>query len=139
MKKIIILLFSITYVFCFAQKNNLTINISNIKTNTGTIRIAVQNKENFLTNAYITASVLPTKNTSMTIYFSLPKGEYALAISQDYNENTIIDKSFMGIPKEPYVFSNGARPKFRAPTFDEAKFFVDDKKNTVQNLKLESW
>ena len=139
MKKYLILLFSISYIFCFAQKNNLTINLSNIKVNAGTVRIAVHDRKNFLKNSYTATSILPAKSNNMTVSFSLPKGEYALAISQDYNGNTIMDKNFMGVPKESYVFSNSARPKFRAPTFDEAKLFIDDKKNTVQNLKLENW
>ena len=139
MKKYITILLSATYIFSFAQKNNLTINISNVQLNTGTVRVGVFNKQNFMSKNLVTASVLPAKNANISISFSLPKGEYALAISQDYNENTVLDKNFLGIPQEPYVFSNSVRPKFRAPTFEEAKFFVDDKKTTLQNLKLESW
>ena len=139
MKKIITILLSVTYVLCFAQKNNLTINISNVQLNAGTIRIGVFNKQNFMSKNLVTASVLAANNVNLSVSFSLPKGEYALAISQDYNQNTILDKNMFGVPQEPYVFSNSARPKFRAPSFEEAKFFVDDKKTSVQNLKLESW
>lgn len=132
-------LLSMSYVVCYGQKNNIVINVSNIQLNSGTIRVAVHNRQNFLANVYVQTSVLPATNTNMTFSFALPKGEYAVAISQDYNGNAVLDKSFMGVPKEPYVFSNSARPKFRPPTFDEAKFTVDEKTSVTQNLKLENW
>jgi uncharacterized protein (DUF2141 family) len=139
MKRYIIFLFSMSCAICYGQKNNLTIHVSNIQLNAGTVGVAVHNRQNFLANVYVQTSVLPAKNTDMTFAFALPKGEYAVAISQDYNGNGVLDKNLMGIPKEPYVFSNSVRPKFRAPTFDEAKFLIEEKTNLTQNLKLQNW
>ena len=38
-------------------------------------------------------------------------GNYALVIFYDENRNGLIDKDFIGIPKEKIAFSNGYRPK----------------------------
>ena len=65
---------------------------------------------------------------------SLPKGEYAIALFVDANKNLKIDKNFLGIPKEQYGFSNNAMGKLSAPSYEQAKFFVQG--TTVQNIKL---
>lgn len=36
----------------------------------------------------------------------LPSGRYALAAFQDFNGNGELDTNFMGVPQEPYGFSN---------------------------------
>lgn len=45
----------------------------------------------------------------------LPDGMYAVAAYQDSNGNGQLDRSFLGIPQEPYGFSNDQRgPDFAA-------------------------
>lgn len=69
---------------------------------------------------------------------SLPAGDYAVACYHDVNGNGRIDKNLLGIPTEPYGFSNNARPRFRAPTWDEAKVNTI-KSGELLNVKLEMW
>jgi len=45
-------------------------------------------------------------------------------VFHDENGNGKNDRNFLGIPKEPYGFSNNARRKFGPPTWTEAKFAV---------------
>ena len=66
----------------------------------------------------------------------VPAGTYALSCFHDVNNNGILDKNWMGIPKEPYCFSNNARPRFRAPTWEEAKFAF---RSQSLSLHLEKW
>ena len=49
-------------------------------------------------------------------------GIYAIAAYQDVNSSGQIDRNFLGIPKEPYAFSNNIRPKAAAPKFKDCKF-----------------
>ena len=63
-------------------------------------------------------------------------GYYAISCFQDLNNNGILDKNLLGIPTEPYAFSQNARPKFRAPSWEEAQFYYNGQ--SIQ-LKLESW
>lgn len=65
-------------------------------------------------------------------------GTYAISCFHDLNGNGKLDKNFLGIPSEPYGFSNNARPKFRAPNWEEARF--EWKGDTRQiSIKLEKW
>ena len=45
----------------------------------------------------------------------------------DLNENDIHDINFLGIPKEPYGFSNNAKALFSAPDFEKTLFDFDAK------------
>ena len=58
-------------------------------------------------------------------------GTYALAIYQDTKGAGKIAKNFIGIPTDPYAFSNNYRPKTKAPNFDDCKFSYDAKNNTI--------
>jgi len=58
-------------------------------------------------------------------------GVYAMAIYQDVNSNGKIDKNMIGIPTEPYAFSNNYHPRVKAPGFDNCKFDYDSVSNTI--------
>lgn len=49
-------------------------------------------------------------------------GEYGIKMYHDINENGELDKNFMGMPKEPYGFSNNAEALFSSPGFEETIF-----------------
>lgn len=52
----------------------------------------------------------------------LPFGEYAIKLYHDKNENGIMDRNMMGIPKEDYAFSNNATGSFGPADYEDAKF-----------------
>lgn len=62
----------------------------------------------------------------------LPAGEYAITLFHDVNGNHLLDKNFIGIPTEPYGFSNNARGLFGPPTFDAAKFVLNQTHQKIQ-------
>jgi uncharacterized protein (DUF2141 family) len=66
----------------------------------------------------------PEGKTVLTLPVELAPGEWAVALTQDTNDNDKLDKNFLGIPTEPYAFSNNIRPRMSAPTFQECKFMV---------------
>lgn len=68
--------------------------------------------------------VKPEGKTEFTLPVELAPGEWAVALTQDMNGNEKMDKNFLGIPTEPYAFSNNIRPRVSAPTFQECKFTV---------------
>ena len=67
----------------------------------------------------------------------LPAGQYAVSCYHDLNGNGVLDKNWFGIPSEPYGFSNDARPSFRAPTWEESRFYWNGA--DVVNIKIDSW
>ena len=50
----------------------------------------------------------------------LPDGPLALSLFQDANANGRLDMNAMGIPVEPYGFSNNAAGNFGPPQFEQA-------------------
>lgn len=50
---------------------------------------------------------------------ALAYGRYAVAVFQDLNGNGRLDANTLGIPTEPYGFSNNPKVKWSAPTFAE--------------------
>ncbi|GAB2772180.1 hypothetical protein GCM10027175_07190 [Hymenobacter latericoloratus] len=68
--------------------------------------------------------VKPGGQRQVSLPVELPAGEWAVAITQDTNNNDKLDKNFMGIPTEPFAFSNNVRPRLTPPDFNDCKFTV---------------
>ncbi|MEM9170459.1 MAG: DUF2141 domain-containing protein [Pseudomonadota bacterium] len=57
---------------------------------------------------------------------ALPAGDYAFAVYFDKNGDGKLNRGkVLGLPKEPFAFSNDVRPKLRKPTFEETKVAVE--------------
>lgn len=53
---------------------------------------------------------------------ALPPGHYAVAVFLDTNGNHKLDKTFLGIPKEPVGVSNNPQHRIGPPRFDDCSF-----------------
>ena len=67
---------------------------------------------------------------------NLPPGYYAIALVHDENGNHHMDRNFLGIPKEPFAFSNNVKVHLHAPDYDEVKFMVGEGE-TQMHISLE--
>jgi len=65
----------------------------------------------------------------------VPAGDVAVLVYVDENENGLIDKNFIGIPKEPLGISNNYRPK-GPPSFDRAKFTAREGEKTRIDVEI---
>jgi uncharacterized protein (DUF2141 family) len=104
-----------------------TLLISNIQHRSGKIFIAVyDSRASFLKpdKAVFIKVVSPGRSATLEIPvpLSLP-GTYAFSCYHDLNDDGQLNTNLLGIPTEPYGFSNGARPKFRAPRWSEVGIF----------------
>lgn len=118
----------------FAQKE-LEVTVKNIKETTGTIRVGLFNNENDFLQKAVEGKVVKASANEVTVVFTnLKAGDYAVSVIHDKNENGKLDSNFMGIPNEPYGFSNNAMGNFGPPSFEKAKVAADTKK-TVINLR----
>lgn len=139
-------LFLISFILLFndistltAQENQpltITLEITTTKYNKGHVLLALYNsKENYMKEIFRSAKV-PIKNHKAEIVFSsLEKGKYAFSFFQDLNENKKIDTNFLGIPIEPYGFSNQKKGRFGPPKFKEVAFKLN--KNEVFKIVIE--
>jgi uncharacterized protein (DUF2141 family) len=69
-------------------------------------------------------SQYPLHGSVVVTIADLPPGRYAIALYQDSNGNEQLDKTFIGMPTEPYGFSNDASAPFGPPDFEQAAFTI---------------
>ncbi|GAA4380907.1 DUF2141 domain-containing protein [Hymenobacter koreensis] len=111
-----------------AVKAPVKVVVSDLVSTTSTVKLYFYNiRENFLKPGHYTMlkRVQPDGQNKVVIPVELEPGEWAVAITQDVNNNDKLDKNMVGIPTEPYGFSNNFRPRFSAPGFDDCKFIVE--------------
>ena len=89
------------------EKVTLTIHIEGIKKKEGSILVMLSNSEaSFLTKGE--GFKVSANDNKATVRYLVQKGEYAFSFFHDKNDNGKFDTNFLGIPKEPYGFSNNA-------------------------------
>ena len=107
----------------------LNIEVTNIRSAEGKIMVAIfDNKEHYLDEHYaIPAEAVVTQTGTLVIPVEIPFGDYAISAFHDVNDNGKLDTNGVGIPKEPYGFSNGKKGTFGPPSFKRALFsFSED-------------
>lgn len=63
--------------------------------------------------------------------FTLPYGWYAVSVVHDQNKNLQLDTNFLGLPQEPYGFSNNPKVVGK-PSFAAVKFKLDASPKTME-------
>ncbi|GGG27896.1 DUF2141 domain-containing protein [Hymenobacter glacieicola] len=107
---------------------SVTVVVSALASTSATVKLYFYNvREKFLAKGgYAFMRVVkPSGQRQVSLPVELPAGEWAVAITQDTNNNDKLDKNFMGIPTEPFAFSNNVRPRLAPPDFNDCKFTVD--------------
>ena len=135
-----IIFFAIIYMsFTFAQTDNspnVTVNISNLKSNEGQIFISIYNSEDTFLGKGFKSFVTKIENNSCLVTFeNILNGIYAISFFHDENDNNKMDSNFLGIPKEDYGCSNNAKGFMGPPKWEDAKFEVKNESLT-QHIKL---
>ena len=124
------------------QTGVLTVKVANVKEFKGSIRMAVYNNEKFfLSETHVFCGAIAPLAQGTTPNLScdkLPFGQYAVAVYHDLNNNNKMDKNALGIPTEPYAFSNDAGVKWRSPKFNEAAFVFSHSKHEL-TISLKRW
>lgn len=103
----------------------ITVNITGMKADKGNVYVALYNsKKAFLKKNFKGAIVKVTEKKATAIFKNIEKGEYAVSVFHDKNDNKKMDANFFGIPKEPIGCSNGATGFMGPPKYKNAKFTV---------------
>ncbi len=116
------------------KQKPLSITITDLKSATAPVIFSVyENPDTYLDpKAQLKTYRFVPKSKTLNIKLTdLKFGTYAIAFYQDMNDNGKIDKNGLGIPKEPYAFSNDIRPKMAAPSFADCKFNYSKKQNVI--------
>lgn len=91
------------------------------------VRLAVyDDKGRFLERAVLKHQAMVNEDgLALMTLRGLRPGAYAFVAYLDQNGDGRLNRDgLLGRPKEPFVFSNGVRPKFKKPDFDEVKVEV---------------
>ena len=109
-----------------AQAEQLTVVIDNIQSDEGQLRIAIGGESAYVapeggeTEPHDVQVILPAQKGSVRfVTDALPPGRYAVQVFHDENGNGELDANFVGMPKEPWGFSNNARGNFGPPKFED--------------------
>jgi uncharacterized protein (DUF2141 family) len=127
MKKAILTAVILVSGFVSAQKVDLEVKMSGFKNSTGKVKVGLYNSEKtFLKSTMLSLTSEIKNNQSIAIFKDLEIGEYAVSIYHDENENDVMDKNFMGIPKEDYASSNNAKGVMGPPKYQDAKIALKE-------------
>lgn len=116
----------------------LTLNIAGISGNEGRIMIAVLASEAAFDGDEPAAAqvIVPAREPEISLSTdALAPGHYAIRVMHDRNGNGDLDTNLVGMPTEPWGFSNDARGSFGPPSWRAASFELQD--GTVQRITLE--
>ncbi len=120
----------------------LQVEFTNLNAAKGNLYIALYDQADAFmqTDRVRSQKIVPVtqKGTLKISLGNFPPGKYALSCFHDLNGNGKLDTNWMGIPSEPYGFSNNARPQFRAPKWAEAAFDLYGAGGTI-SVKVEEW
>ena len=120
-----------------ASAAELTVEIKGIASDKGDVYVAIYDKTEKWMKTALSDAKASAKKGSVTVTFKeLPEGDYAISLYHDENGNGKMDRNVIGMPTEPYAFSNDAAGNYGPASFEQAKFKVDgEKKNIVINIK----
>lgn len=138
--KHILSVLALSFATIICAQTDVKLTIKNLRKVDGNLSIEFyRNVENYTKgqNAFKKLYV-PVKDLDQfeTVFKNVEETYYAVKVFVDTNENKVLDRSFLGVRKEPYGYSVDAEPFLREPTFEEAKVFVTKKENNIIiNLK----
>jgi uncharacterized protein (DUF2141 family) len=113
----------------------LTVNITGLNSNKGSLMVGVYNTEDSFLKTRFKGAIIKIKDKkSLVIFKDIPKGEYAVSFVHDENDNEKMDTNFIGIPKEDFGCSNNATGFMGPPKYEDAKFML--KGNKTIDIKI---
>lgn len=123
-------------IYTQAAADTLTIVIEDIRDASGTVQVQVlAGQAQFEGGGAVAQFLEQAVEGTLTITAEdLPPGEYAIRIMHDVNGNDELDANFVGMPTEPYAFSNNARGMFGPATWEDARFVLEGEVTQVISL-----
>lgn len=134
LKGIIVIAASILTTSISAQ-NEVTVVVPNVKQIEGTMMVClVKEKSDYLKDCYKGESIKVKGTETIATFKDVPTGDYAVTLFHDKNSDGKLNTNFIGIPKEPYGFSNNPMAMFGPPSYEKCLFKVDS--NKTISIKL---
>lgn len=115
---------------------DIHVEISKIRHQEGELVVAIfDSQQAFLKKPFRVMRVQPAGEKVEAIFTGMAPGTYAISVFHDRNQNNILDSNVLGIPQEGFGFSRNVMGFFGPPSFQSARFTVDDT-SVVLNITL---
>ncbi len=137
MERSLILLSNLFFVGITLAQNTVSIEVQLSKPKEGGMVMAAlcPNAEAFKTGDESGCKLMEIKADGKMVelvYTGLEPGTYALKIFQDLDGDKKLGTNKLGIPKEPFGFSNDAMGSFGPPSFEDASFQVGKEATSIK-------
>jgi uncharacterized protein (DUF2141 family) len=124
------------------KTQDVILEINNIKEVKGYIWVGVYNNAQYFLNQekaiLVKGEAVKKAGVLYVELKGLPIGAIAVAVFHDLNGNGELDQTLVGIPKEPYAFSQKLKSKWRPPQFEDVKIEVKQAGQVIK-MNLEEW
>ena len=119
-----------------ALSSDLSIRLSGLEEIKGEVLVVVYDSATGMKNhqAFKTDIKAVTEKNMLIHFTDVPEGEYAVMVYQDLDGNKKLNRNLIGIPNEPYGFSNN--PSLMGPPRFEQLRFQQTKLGQVLNISL---
>lgn len=105
-----------------ARAATVEVQVSGVTPDRGNVQVALCSSALEPEQCQRRESAQATGASVRVAFADVPPGRYAIAVFQDLDGTGVLRRGKLGIPLEPYGFSNGAglsrRPKFEAAAFN---------------------
>lgn len=118
-------------LLCAQSGHELQIKFTNVAEESGSLYIQILDKS----EKVISSHIIDAREGATLKVENLAEGQYWVRVYQDLNGNGDLDKNYVGIPKEPYGFSNNVRPRFGPPDTEDMLFEFSS--NTSISIELQ--
>ena len=113
----------------------IEVHIEKLETMEGMMYVCLMNPQNKFIETCFMKKVQKVIDEQMVLkFYEIPIGQYAVSVFHDENDDGKLNTGFLGIPNEPYGFSNNPVIVFGSPNFEDCSFQVD--KNKVVEIVL---
>ncbi|MFZ9387334.1 MAG: DUF2141 domain-containing protein [Chitinophagaceae bacterium] len=107
-------------------EEGIKLSITNLRNNNGHVLVSLfkdgAGYPDDVAKAFRTAKLEILDKKATVLFSGLPSGSYAISILHDENNDQRMNKSFLGLPKEGYGFSNNVIGAFGPPGYNRASF-----------------
>jgi uncharacterized protein (DUF2141 family) len=108
-----------------ALAGTVEVDVVNVSPGAGDVKVALCDSELELERCQRTTTAFASASSVRVAFPDVPPGRYAVAVYQDVDGTGVLRRGKLGIPLEPFGFSNGAGLS-RKPKFDAAAFAVGE-------------
>ena len=111
---------------------SLTVNLTGLQKEKGAVMVGLYNVEGkWLSENFAGEESTISMGAAQVTFTNLPKGEYAISTFHDIDGDGELGSNALGIPNEPYAFSNNAKGLFGPASFKDSKFEVNSNTEIV--------